>query len=49
MTKYEICFRPLTGILFFNDITPYKSRRRDKSSFRPLTGILFFNGREERG
>ena len=36
------CFRPLTGILFFNvgvaweEVEPYKS-------FRPLTGILFFN------
>ena len=42
--KISWCFRPLTGILFFNA----REVRHDKKSqirFRPLTGILFFNSR----
>ncbi len=37
------CFRPLTGILFFNSRTVMKMRESQKRGFRPLTGILFFN------
>ena len=36
------CFRPLTGILFFNDANIVESREIG-GRFRPLTGILFFN------
>ena len=41
------CFRPLTGILFFNFARPARKPPPPPLSFRPLTGILFFNGEEK--
>ena len=36
-------FRPLTGILFFNDLLSQCDTVSAFWGFRPLTGILFFN------
>ena len=41
--KEKNCFRPLTGILFFNGKGIHQVHRYVSSRFRPLTGILFFN------
>ncbi len=44
------CFRPLTGILFFNVIYPEERKKPPAGHrFRPLTGILFFNNYGETG
>ena len=40
LSSFPQCFRPLTGILFFNTM------KKKCESFRPLTGILFFNPRQ---
>ena len=42
------CFRPLSGILFFNEAVAPALRPSDKYCFRPLSGILFFNPWAER-
>ena len=36
-------FRPLTGIVIFNDMTPEQSNALIDKRFRPLTGIMIFN------
>ena len=41
-------FRPLTGILFFNEVTRKENVIMKKYCFRPLTGILFFNSPSEK-
>ena len=41
-------FRPLTGILFFNENDKEYIGTENITGFRPLTGILFFNPREGR-
>ena len=42
-TKNRMGFRPLTGILFFNNHGKEDVERCKRLGFRPLTGILFFN------
>ena len=38
-------FRPLTGIIFFYDLSKTFAEL-EAQSFRPLTGIIFFYGEE---